>query len=105
LPKNGSLTLIRSILETHADDVRQEWAPGCDLFDVQLRKRGLPIGSLTSQFFASVYLNPLDQFVKHTLRVTVPKSSSVLVEIGSLGLPNFSTKAHPPFSAMSFRSR
>ncbi|MGA1839499.1 MAG: reverse transcriptase/maturase family protein [bacterium] len=30
---------------------------------------GLPIGNLTSQFFANVYLDALDQFVKHTLRV------------------------------------
>jgi RNA-directed DNA polymerase len=30
--------------------------------------RGLPIGNLTSQFFANVYLNALDQFVKHHLR-------------------------------------
>lgn len=29
--------------------------------------RGLPIGNLTSQFFANVYLNELDQFVKHKL--------------------------------------
>jgi hypothetical protein len=29
---------------------------------------GLPIGSLTSQFFSNVYLNELDQFVKHTLK-------------------------------------
>ncbi len=29
---------------------------------------GLPIGSLTSQFFANVYLNELDQFVTHTLK-------------------------------------
>jgi hypothetical protein len=32
--------------------------PGC----------GLPIGNLTSQFFANVYLDPLDQFVKHRLK-------------------------------------
>lgn len=31
--------------------------------------RGLPIGNLTSQFFANVYLNPLDHFVKEELRV------------------------------------
>jgi len=30
---------------------------------------GLPIGNLTSQFFANVYLNELDQFVKHALKV------------------------------------
>ena len=29
---------------------------------------GLPIGNLSSQFFANVYLNSLDQFVKHRLR-------------------------------------
>lgn len=32
-------------------------------------ERGLPIGNLTSQFFANIYLNELDQFVKHTLKV------------------------------------
>jgi len=30
--------------------------------------KGLPIGNLTSQFFANIYLNELDQFVKHELR-------------------------------------
>ncbi|GAB0151068.1 reverse transcriptase domain-containing protein [Marinobacterium sp. BA1] len=32
--------------------------PGC----------GLPIGNLSSQFFANVYMDSLDQFVKHTLK-------------------------------------
>ncbi len=30
---------------------------------------GLPIGNLSSQFFANVYLDALDQFVKHELKV------------------------------------
>ena len=30
---------------------------------------GLPLGNLTSQLFANVYMNELDQFVKHELRV------------------------------------
>lgn len=30
---------------------------------------GLPIGSLSSQFFSNVYLNPLDQFIKHQLKI------------------------------------
>jgi len=30
--------------------------------------RGLPIGNLTSQFFANLYLNELDQYVKHILK-------------------------------------
>lgn len=33
-------------------------APGC----------GIAIGNLSSQFFANVYMNPLDQFVKHVLK-------------------------------------
>ena len=30
--------------------------------------KGIPIGNLTSQLFANVYLNEVDQFVKHTLK-------------------------------------
>lgn len=29
---------------------------------------GLPIGNLSSQFFANIYLNEMDQFIKHQLR-------------------------------------
>ncbi|MDD3531410.1 MAG: reverse transcriptase/maturase family protein [Candidatus Pacebacteria bacterium] len=32
-------------------------------------KKGVPIGNLTSQLFANIYMNELDQFVKHELRV------------------------------------
>jgi hypothetical protein len=41
--------------------------PGDDLFAVN-RPRGLPIGNLTSQFWANCYLNPFDHFVKRELR-------------------------------------
>lgn len=30
---------------------------------------GIPIGNLTSQLFANIYLNELDQFVKHNLKI------------------------------------
>ena len=30
---------------------------------------GLPIGNLTSQLFANIYLNEFDQFVKHKLKI------------------------------------
>jgi retron-type reverse transcriptase len=43
--------------------------PGDDLFAVN-RPRGLPIGNLTSQFWANVYLNPFDHFIKRELRCT-----------------------------------
>lgn len=32
-------------------------------------KQGLPIGNLTSQYLANIYMNELDQFVKHILKV------------------------------------
>jgi len=63
------LGLLRHILDSHADGKRQQWTPGGNLFDVRILQQGLPIGNLTSQFFANVYLNPLDHFVKHELRV------------------------------------
>ena len=42
--------------------------PGDDLFTPHGRRRGLPIGNLTSQFFANVYLDGLDHFCKEVLR-------------------------------------
>ena len=63
------LDVVRLIIGSHRDELRKEWEPGADLFGVSLRPVGLPIGNLTSQFFANVYLNDLDHFVKHDLRV------------------------------------
>ncbi len=34
-----------------------------------IKGKGMPLGNLTSQFFANIYLNELDQFVKHDLKV------------------------------------
>jgi len=42
--------------------------PGDDLFAPFQRRRGLPIGNLTSQFFANLYLDPLDHYVTEVLR-------------------------------------
>lgn len=42
--------------------------PGDDLFTPHERRRGLPIGNLTSQLFANVYLDPIDHLVKDRLR-------------------------------------
>jgi len=46
------LWLVREILRS------SEESPG----------KGIPLGNLTSQLFANIYLNELDQFVKHKLR-------------------------------------
>jgi retron-type reverse transcriptase len=50
-----------------SDQYRQRWFPGDDLL-AALRPRGLPIGNQTSQFWANVYLNPLDHFIKRELK-------------------------------------
>ncbi len=50
-----------------AEEYDLHWFPGDDLLAV-LRARGLPIGNLTSQFWANCYLNGFDHFVKRELR-------------------------------------
>ena len=40
-----------------------------DLFTPWQRRRGLPLGNLTSQMFGNIVLDPLDHFVKEVLRV------------------------------------
>ena len=42
--------------------------PGDDLLAPLARRRGLPIGNLTSQFSANVYLDPLDHFATEVLQ-------------------------------------
>lgn len=37
-------------------------------FETSKKGKGLPLGNYTSQFFANVYLNELDYFVKHILK-------------------------------------
>lgn len=66
-----TLCLCKKIIDSGvgvlAEEYDMRWFPDDDLFAVS-RPRGLPIGNLTSQFWANVYMNELDQFVKHTLR-------------------------------------
>ncbi len=52
---------------SNAQEPVELYFPGDDLFAPVTRRRGLPIGNLTSQFFANVYLNPLDHFVTERL--------------------------------------
>lgn len=49
------------------EEYKMNWFTGDDLFAVN-RPRGLPIGNLTSQFWANVYLNGFDHFVKRDLK-------------------------------------
>jgi len=41
----------------------EEWFPGDDLFTPAGRRRGIPIGNLTSQFLANVYMDAFDHQV------------------------------------------
>jgi retron-type reverse transcriptase len=59
----------RVIDHSNPQEPVQEWFPGDDLFAPSGRRRGLPLGNQTSQFFANVYLDPFDHFVKQTMRV------------------------------------
>lgn len=63
--------LIRLILDSGAgvlaDEYETTWFPGDTLLDPSERPRGLPIGNLTSQFWANVYLHELDRFVVRAL--------------------------------------
>jgi RNA-directed DNA polymerase len=38
------------------------------ILSVNRKTKGMPLGNLTSQFFANLYLNELDSFVKHKLK-------------------------------------
>ena len=42
--------------------------PGDDLLTPLQRRRGLPIGNLTSQMFGNIYLDGMDHFIKERLR-------------------------------------
>ena len=68
---NDILWLVDQILKSGQDVLREEYEmvyfPGDNLFAIN-RPRGLPIGNLTSQFWANCYLDPFDHFIKRELR-------------------------------------
>lgn len=64
-----TLWLIDTIIDgSNKQEAIDDYFPGDDLFAPYQRRKGLPIGNLTSQFFANFYLNPFDHFVKEKLR-------------------------------------
>ncbi len=54
---------------THSSEKFFDLVPPHKRLANQSANLGLPIGNLSSQFFANIYLNELDQFVKHQLHV------------------------------------
>ena len=63
-----TLNLIETIIHhSNEQEFILGWFPGDDLLTPLERKRGIPIGNLTSQFFANFYLNEFDHFIKQEL--------------------------------------
>ncbi|MFN7919779.1 MAG: reverse transcriptase/maturase family protein [Bryobacteraceae bacterium] len=58
----------RIVAGSNAQEDIVAYFPGDDLFTPADRRRGLPLGNQTSQFFANLYLDALDQFVDRTLK-------------------------------------
>jgi len=64
-----TLWLIDTIIDhSNPQEPILEYFPGDDLLIPCQRRHGLPIGNLTSQFFANCYLNGLDHFVTENLK-------------------------------------
>ncbi len=62
--------LVRLIIDhSNPQEPVVHWFPGDDLFTPSERRRGLPIGNQTSQFFSNIYLDPLDHFIRDRLAV------------------------------------
>ncbi len=63
-----TLALIDRIIDnSNPQEEHIAYFPGDDLFAPALRRRGLPIGNLTSQLWGNYYLNALDHFIKEEL--------------------------------------
>ena len=65
-----TLWLIDTIIDASNEQPPAiEYFPGDDLLTPVQRRRGLPIGNLTSQFFANLYLSPFDHVAKRQLKL------------------------------------
>jgi retron-type reverse transcriptase len=66
----GALWLAETIVRSGgAGETTHFHFPGDDLFSPLARGTGLPIGNLTSQLFANLYLDPIDHAIRETWRV------------------------------------
>ncbi|TAN43691.1 MAG: RNA-dependent DNA polymerase [Nitrospirae bacterium] len=64
-----TLWLIKAIIDgSNRQEAVNDYFDGDGLFEPYQRRRGIPIGNLTSQFFANIYLDELDHYAKEVLR-------------------------------------
>ncbi len=68
--ENVDHAILLSIIKRRIKDNRVLWLIQRILanYNGKSHGKGMPLGNLTSQFFANVYLHELDHFVKHELR-------------------------------------
>lgn len=66
--ENVNLDILVNILKNKIKDEKIIWLIKIILKNYN-KDKGMPLGNLTSQFFANVYLNELDQYIKHILKV------------------------------------
>ena len=68
--ENVGHEILVSIIKIKINDERVIWLIRNILsnYNSSNNGKGMPLGNLTSQFFANVYLNELDRFVKHELK-------------------------------------
>ena len=65
---NINKNILLKILERKIKDKDLMWLIKEILF-AQKREKGLEIGNYTSQMFANIYLNEVDQYIKHKLKI------------------------------------
>jgi len=63
------LNLIKKLIATSSTGNEYDYLFPPDSHFRTKQPRGIPIGNLTSQVFANIYLNEADQFIKHQLRI------------------------------------
>ena len=68
--ENVDQQILLKIINKKIKDKRVFWLikQVLDNYDSKTKNKGMPLGNYTSQFFANVYLNELDYFVKHKLK-------------------------------------
>ena len=65
---NINKNILLDILKRKIKDKNLLWLIEQILF-AQSREKGLEIGNYTSQMFANIYLNEIDQYIKHKLKI------------------------------------